>query len=461
MRRAVLPVLPGRQERENDAGVGNGEPGPAILRQDRGMDAPTLFSPADVGPMRLDHRVVMAPMTRIRADAATLAPDDLTAHYYAQRASEGGLLISEAVHVSPEGTPTWKIYSRVNEVGGHVPGIWTQAQVAAWRNVTDAVHGRGGRIFCQLLHAGRVAQPEMGAHPLARGWDAPPVSASAAAIQAAAEAGNHYNWDKDARPPRALETREIPRLTGDYVRAAQNAMEAGFDGVELHGAHGYLIEQFLNDGVNRREDAYGGSVANRCRLLFGIVAALIQTVGEGRVSVRLSPTHPEPETGLSKQVYFGVSDSDPAALYTHAVAGLNDYPLAYLMLTEPRVGGLSEAAERETAFAHPLANIPYRAVYHGTLIGAGGFTPATARAAVAEGHYDLIAFGRWFISNPDLPARIRAGTPLTVYERRTFYGSGAEGYTDYPRTGEAPGRYRQMPQERIGASLASARGERP
>ena len=424
------------------------------------MTPSALFTPCPVGPLDLSHRVVLAPLTRIRADEATLAPTALTAEYYAQRASSGGLLITEAVHISPEATPTWAIYPRVAEVGGRVPGIWSAAQVAGWRDVTDAVHAKGGRIFCQLLHAGRVAQPVADPHPVLQeaGKPQPPVSASATPIEASDEAGNHYNFDAGAVPPRALEAEEIPRLIGDYVKAAENALAAGFDGVELHAAHGYLMEQFLNDGVNRREDRYGGSVENRCRVLFEVVEALIGAVGEGRVSVRLSPTHLDPETGQSGQVYFGVRDSDPVAVYAHAVAGLNAYPLAYLMLTEPRVGGLSQRPEEEEAYRHPLANAPYRALYHGTLIGAGGFTPATAAQAVESGAYDLIAFGRWFLANPDLPERIRQGAPLNVYERATFYGAGAEGYTGYPAMGQT-GRYRQMAQDRIGASLATARKE--
>ena len=421
------------------------------------MENAALFNPARIGGAVLAHRVVMAPMTRIRADAATLAPDGLTAQYYAQRASAGGLLISEAVHISPEATPTWTIYPRVAQMGGHVPGIWTGAQVAAWRGVTRAVHDRGGRMFCQLLHAGRVAQPDGEGHPLlcAPGAPQPPVSASAIPIEASVEAGNQYNWDKGAVPPRALPTGEIPRLIADYVQAARNAMEAGFDGVELHAAHGYLIEQFLNDGVNRRTDSYGGSIENRCRLLFELVDALIGAVGEGRVAVRLSPTHIDPVSGQSRQVYFGVRDSDPEALYAYAVAGLNVYPLAYLLLTEPRVGGLSQPPEEEDAYRHPLANAPYRDLFHGPLIGAGGFTPRTAVEAIESGAYDMIAFGRWFLANPDLPERLREGAPLNVYARRTFYGRGAEGYTDYP-TWDRPGDVRQMPQHLIGATLATS-----
>ncbi len=414
-----------------------------------------FFTPLKVGTLTLAHRIVMAPMTRIRADEATFAPDDLTALYYEQRASEGGLLITEAVHISPEATPIWTIYQRVTEKGGQVPGLWTTQQMLAWRKVVQRVHAKGGRIFCQLLHTGRVAQPDIALHPFVKDTDAPlpPVSSSNRGIDASDEQGNQYNWDKPSSPPRALATHEVARVIGDYVHAARLAHQAGFDGVELHAAHGYLIEQFLNDGVNDRTDAYGGTVANRCRLLKEIVAALVAELGDGRVSVRLSPTHIDPETGQSRQTYFGVGDSAPEVLYAHAVEAMNAYPLAYLMLTEPRVGGLSDAPEQERAYAYPVANADYREMYDGVLIGAGGFTPATARAAISMGIYDAIAFGRWFISNPDLPARLKAGIDLTVYERATFYGAGSEGYTDYPTLNAPLGRYRQVAQHDIGVRL--------
>ncbi|WP_120499504.1 alkene reductase [Roseovarius sp. EL26] len=427
------------------------------------MSTTHLFKPITIGKIALNHRMVLAPMTRIRADEATLAPTDLTTLYYAQRASQGGLLITEAVHISPEATPVWSIYPRVADVGGHVPGIWTKAQVQAWKTVVDGVHARGGRIFCQLLHTGRVAQPEIGKHPLVAGTDAPlpPVSSSATEIKSSTEEGNQYNWDQGATPPRALPESEIQRVIQDYAHAARNAIEAGFDGIELHAAHGYLVEQFLNNGVNQRTDCYGGSIENRCRLLFEIIQTLTDVMGRDRVGVRLSPTHIDPNTGQSKQVYFGVRDSDPDALYSAAVVGLNDYPLAYLMLTEPRVGGLNDKAEEERAYQHPLSNRPYRDLYKGTLIGAGGFTPTTAAQAVQDGAYDLIAFGRWFLANPDLPDRIRQNTPLNIYERTTFYGAGAEGYTDYPTISQPRGRFQQMNQTQIGATLATRKKRTP
>ena len=420
--------------------------------------AKTLFSAFNLGEIPLDHRIVLAPMTRIRANTQTLAPNELTSTYYAQRASKGGLLITEATHISPEATPVWSIYPAVRKFAGHVPGIWTNEQTTRWQNVVDAVHRRGGKIICQLLHAGRVAQPIIADHPLVKnsGLPLPSVSSSAIEISAENEVDNQYNWDQHSVTPRALSTDELPRVIDDYRCAAVNAQRAGFDGIELHAAHGYLIDQFICDGVNHRNDRYGGSIDNRCRLLFEVVDALIGVFGQGRVGVRLSPLAIDEESGLQTQTYFGVSCSDPVTIYSKAIQGMNDYPLAYLMLTEPRVGGLSLAPENETAYLHPLRNRCYREIYKGSLIGAGGFTPATAAQAINEDVYDLIAFGRWFLSNPDLPERIKFGQPLNVYERETFYGGDATGYTDYPSLKNIQHndthRYDLMDQSTIGAN---------
>ena len=398
-------------------------------------------------------------MTRTRATYATLAPSEQTALYYGQRASPGGLLITEATHISPEATPIWTIYSAVRDDGGHVPGIWTAAQTEAWRAVTTAVHAKGGLISCQLLHAGRVAQPGIGEHPLVLGTDAPlpSVCSSATALVPGQDTGD-YNWDQAAALPRALGTDEIARVVDDYRRAARNADQAGFDYVELHAAHGYLVEQFLCDGINRREDRYGGSIGNRCRFLFEVVAALIAELGPGRVGVRISPTSVDPSTGKLYQMYFGAFSSDAERLYDYAVAGLNDFPLAYLMLTEPRVGALSVAPEGDGSHAQPLRNKRFRELYRGMLVGAGGFTPQTAAVAARDGIYDLVAFGRWFIANPDLPERLRAGSPLNVYDRKTFYGAGPKGYVDYPdwsRIGDPLfGAYPLIEQSQIGTSLS-------
>ena len=419
---------------------------------------PSLFRPCSVGGRPLAHRVVLAPMTRTRATYATLAPSEQTALYYGQRASPGGLLITEATHISPEATPVWTIYSAVRDDGGHVPGIWTAAQTEAWRAVTTAVHAKGGLISCQLLHAGRVAQPGIGEHPLVSGTDAPlpSVCSSETALVPGRDAGD-YNWDQAAALPRALATEEIGRVVDDYRRAARNADQAGFDYVELHAAHGYLVEQFLCDGINHREDRYGGSIGNRCRFLFEVVAALVAELGAGRVGVRLSPTSVDPATGKLYQMYFGAFSSDAESLYDHAVTGLNDFPLAYLMLTEPRVGALSVTPEADGSPAKPLRNRRFRELYRGMLVGAGGFTPRTAAAAVTDGIYDLVAFGRWFLANPDLPDRLRVGSPLNVYDRKTFYGAGPKGYVDYPdwqQIGDPLfGAYSLIEQSQIGASL--------
>jgi len=424
------------------------------------MSKPTLFHALSIGANKLAHRVVLAPMTRTRADEASLAPTPLMAKYYAQRASMGGLLITEATHISPEATPTWTIYSAVRDRGGHVPGIWTDAQVEAWGQVTKAVHAKGSLISCQLLHTGRVAQPGIGDHPLVKGTGAPlpSVSSSATLLQIGQDEGD-YNWDQSAAKPRALGTDEIARVIEDYRHAARNAERAGFDFIELHAAHGYLVEQFLCDGINKRTDQYGGGIENRCRFLFEIVAALVAELGPDRVGVRLSPTSIDPATGKLYQMYFGAISSDAEALYAHAVSGLNNFPLAYLMLTEPRVGALSVDPEDDPSTKHPLRNAGFRALYNGTLIGAGGFTPRSAKDAVERGFYDMIAFGRWFLSTPDLPERLRTGAPLNKYDRTTFYGGGAQGYTDYPELASVGNLqfvgYDLMAQSDIGVTLST------
>ncbi len=416
-----------------------------------------------MGAFNLEHRVVLAPMTRTRALSETLAPSEMNARYYAQRASPGGLLITEATHISPEATPVWTIYSAVREKGGHVPGIWTKEQALGWKRVTREVHRKGAKISCQLLHTGRIAQPGIGDHPIVKGKDfpLPPVSSSAVPLVAKTEKGD-YNWDQPAATPKALSKDEIARVCRDYQHAANNALRAGFDYVELHAAHGYLIDQFLCDGVNQRTDEYGGSIENRCRILFEVVAALVETVGEGRVGVRLSPTALDPETGAQSQTYFDATCSDPERTYSHAIKGLNRFPLAYLLLTEPRVGGLSSMPEDDKAYTHPLSNAMFRELFQGVLIGAGGFTPINAEKAVADGFYDMIAFGRWFLANPDLPERLRFGKPLNVYDRDTFYGGGEQGYVDYPKwnqlaQGSAMAKYRLMEQDQIGTSLSRAK----
>ena len=293
------------------------------------------------------------------------------------------------------------------------------------------MHAKGGLIVAQLWHTGRISQPSFGEHPLlkASGRPLPSVSASAA-VMAHPRTGKPlrtatYAGVEECAVPRALGTGEVARVVEDYRHAARTALRAGFDGVELHAAHGYLVDQFLQDGVNQRTDRYGGTVANRCRFLFEAVEALCGVMGPGRVGVRLSPTTIDPATGRQSQVYFAAQCSDPDAVYAHAVSGLNAHPLAYLLLTEPRWSGRDDGDfATDKGFSQPLSNHKYREMFDGTLMAAGGFTPASAAAAIRDGHYDMVAFGRWFISNPDLPARIRSGGDLNVYQRDTFCEDG-------------------------------------
>ncbi len=253
-----------------------------------------LFTSYQVGKQNLDHRIVLAPMSRYRC-TPEMAPDELTVAYYSQRASQGGLVITEATHINPEGTPIWNIYPAIRDHGGEAPGIWTDGQTEAYRKVVNAVHAKGAYISCQLQHCGRVAQDDIKDHPLVKGSGQPigPVSSSAVPITVTPEEDNQYNWDQPSSPPRALDVNEITRVCGDYAYAASNAMKAGFDYVELHAGHGYLVNQFLCDSVNQRTDQYGGSIENRCRFLYQVVAAMVDVVGPGRVGVRLSPTFKE------------------------------------------------------------------------------------------------------------------------------------------------------------------------
>ena len=368
------------------------------------MNLPHLFSPLQVGPYRLQHRVVMAPLTRMRADRSSFAPRALNAEYYAQRATPGGLLIAEAspVMVTGRGNPG-------------TPGIYSDAQIAGWRGVVDAVHAKGGLIFLQLWHVGRVS------HSSFQPGGALPVAPSAVAITgngmlAMTADGKMVPYET----PRALETEEVGQVVEAFRQAAVNAKQAGFDGVEIHGANGYLLEQFLQSHINLRTDQYGGSIENRARLLLEITQAAIEVWGKNRVGVRLSPY------GIAN----GSGEADPMPLYTHVVKALDALGLAYLHFIEPRSSGAGRA---EVNWQNvPSAMVLFRPIWRGVLISAGGFTGETAEAAIAQGHADAIAFGRIFISNPDLPSRLRNGFPLTPYNRATFYGGEAAGYTDYP-----------------------------
>ena len=368
------------------------------------MIFPHLFSPLQVGPYRLAHRVVMAPLTRMRADRSSFVPRPLNAEYYAQRATPGGLLIAEAtpVMMAGRGNPG-------------VPGIYSQAQIEGWRGVVDAVHAKGGLIFLQLWHVGRVS------HSSFQPGGALPVAPSAVPITgegmlAMTSDGKMVPYET----PRALETEEVDQVVEAFRQAAVNAKQAGFDGVEIHGANGYLLEQFLQSHTNLRTDKYGGSIENRARLLLEITQAVIAVWGANRVGVRLSPY------GVAN----GSGEAEPMPLYSHVVKALDQLGLAYLHFIEPRSSGAGRA---EVNWQNvPSAMVLFRPLWRGVLIAAGGFTGETAEAAVAQGHADAIAFGRIFISNPDLPQRLQHGFPLTPYNRATFYGGEAAGYTDYP-----------------------------
>src|SRR5689334_6647462 len=367
------------------------------------MNFPHLFSPLKVGPYQLKHRVMLAPLTRMRASKPSLAPRPLNAEYYAQRATEGGLLIAEASPV---------IASGFGSPG--VPGIYTDAQVEGWRAVVNAVHAKGGVIFLQLWHVGRVS------HSSFQPGGVLPVAPSAVAIPEEFKTSTADGKIVPYETPRALETDEIPGIVEAYRQAARNALAAGFDGVEIHGANGYLVEQFLQSCSNQRTDGYGGSIPNRVRFLMEVTQAAIDVWGASRVGLRLSPY------GIAN----GSGEADPMPLYKYAIEQLNPLGLAYLHFIEPRSSGAGRAEVNWQGV--PSAMVLYRPIWKGVLITAGGFTGEAAEAALAEGHADAIAFGRIFISNPDLPNRLRHGYPLTPYNRKTFYGGDVEGYTDYP-----------------------------
>ncbi|PSM49942.1 alkene reductase [Chroococcidiopsis sp. CCALA 051] len=356
-----------------------------------------LFSPVRLGRYELPNRMVMAPLTRNRAGEGNV-PRELNAEYYAQRVS-AGLIITEATQVSPQGL-------------GYpfTPGIHSQEQVEGWRLVTKAVHDRGGKIFLQLWHVGRISHPDLqvdGALPVAPSAIAPSEGMAAT-----------YEGEKPYVTPRALETAEIPGIVEQYRQGAKNALAAGFDGVEIHSANGYLLDQFLHDGSNHRTDEYGGSIENRARLLMEVTEAVVSVWGADRVGVRLSPS------GTFGSVY----DSDLKALFTYVVDALNQFELAYLHLVEPRVAG-NETVENPTS---ELSSKYFRPIYKGTLISAGGYDRESGNAVLASRDADLVAYGRLFISNPDLPQRFALNAQLNPYDRSSFYGGDKRGYTDYP-----------------------------
>ncbi len=358
------------------------------------MTTQKLFTPIAVGAIDAPNRVVMAPLTRNRARHSDDSPHALHAEYYAQRAS-AGLLITEATQISPEG----KGYA-------WTPGIYSDAQVAGWQAVTGAVHARGGRIVLQLWHVGRVSHTS-----LQPGGQAP-VAPSAVAAESKTFDGNGF---VATSVPRALELAEIPRVIADFRKAAENAKVAGFDGVEVHGANGYLLDQFLRDGSNHRSDAYGGPIENRARLMFEVTEAVAAVFGADRVGVRLSPF-----SGAN-----GVADSDPMALFGHVIDRLDTLGLAYLHMVEGQTGGPRDLPEGQSIAA-------LRARFRGVYIANNGYTRSMALDAVESGAADMVAFGKPYIANPDLVERLAADAPLNEPDQATFYGGGAEGYTDYP-----------------------------
>ena len=364
------------------------------------MPSTKLFTPLQIGKLHLSHRIVMAPLTRMRADPATRAPRPLNVEYYAQRASDGGLIIAEASQVSQQG-----------QGAPATPGIYSDAQILGWRAITDAVHSKGGLIWLQLWHMGRVS------HSSHQPGGELPVGPSAIAAQGQATTPD---WQRvPFEVPRALQLSEFAGLIETYAQAARNAMTAGFDGVEIHGANGYLLEQFLHNGSNHRTDKYGGSVENRSRLLLDVAEAVVGVWGGDRVGVRLSP--------------FGIANSSgddaPAPLYATLLPALAALGVGTLHLIEPRASGSGQADVDHKGL--PSASEMFRPLWPGVLIAAGNYQPDTAAAAVDAGHADAIAFGRWFIANPDLPERLRSGAALNPYHRPTFYGGEAVGYTDY------------------------------
>ncbi len=365
------------------------------------MSLPTLFSPMQIGRYQLAHRVVMAPLTRMRAESGNV-PNRLAPIYYGQRASAGGLIIAEASQVTPfgQGYPS-------------TPGIYSEAQVAGWQLVTQAVHAKGGIMFLQLWHVGRSS------HSSLLPGGVLPVAPSAIAITTGQAITARWKM-VPYETPHALTLEEIPSIIEAYREGARNALIAGFDGVEVHGANGYLLEQFLHDRSNHRTDSYGGSIENRCRLILEVTEAVIEECGADRVGVRLSPFG----------TYNDVGDSDPIKLYSYLLERLNRLGVAYVSLIEARAGaGMDIQTPRSVAQLHPFCTRP--------VIVAGGFTGVSAEAALREGWADAIAFGRHFIANPDLPERLRIGAALNHYDRATFYGGSAAGYIDYPTLEES------------------------
>ncbi len=352
-----------------------------------------LFTSLKLGPIQLKNRIVMAPMTRNRAGEGNV-PTALHAQHYSQRAT-GGLIVTCGSQVAPAGV-------------GYpaTPGIHSQKQIEGWKEVTDAVHGKGGLIFLQLWHVGRIS------HPSLQPDGQLPVAPSA--IRPAGQAFT-YEGLQDFVTPRALETGEIADLVNEFRTATQNALSAGFDGVEIHGANGYIVDQFLRDGTNHRTDEYGGSMENRTRFLLEVVDAVTGVWGSDRVGVRISPVNS----------FNDMSDSDPQATFNYVAGALSGLGLAYLHVVEAVIGDT-------LSFDQSFDFTQVRDAFGGTYIANGGYTGQRAESALSEGRADLVSFGALYLANPDLPERLRQGGPYNEPNQDTFYGGGIEGYTDYP-----------------------------
>jgi N-ethylmaleimide reductase len=361
------------------------------------MASTDLFTPFQLGPLSLPNRIVMAPMTRNRAGEGNV-PTALNVEYYRQRAS-AGLIVTEATQVSPQG---------VGYPG--TPGIHTDAQVAGWRQVTDAVHRAGGRIFLQLWHVGRISHPSLQPDGVL------PVAPSAIAAEGEAFTAS---GPQAFVVPRALETAEIPGVVAQFEEGARHALAAGFDGVEIHGANGYLLDQFAKDGTNKRTDSYGGSIENRAKLMLEVSKAVAGVAGAERTGIRISPVTPAND----------VSDSNPQPLFDYIVEGLSALKLTYIHVIEGATGGPRDNA--------PFDYASLRKRFGGAYVANNGYDFDLATKVLEAGAADLIAFGKPFISNPDLVERLKKGAPLNEWDKATFYGGGAKGYTDYPTLGAA------------------------
>lgn len=355
-----------------------------------------LFSPLDFARTSLLHRVVHAPLTRLRANPDD-SVSDMMIEYYTQRASDGGLIITESAHVS---------YESRGYIGA--PGIYEKHHVQGWKKVTDAVHGKGGRIFMQIAHDGRQSHVDLSNGKL-------PVAPSVVPFEG--QAFTKKGW-VPVSPHRALNIEEIPGIVEQFRKSAAFALEAGFDGVELHNANGYFADTFLQDGTNKRTDRYGGSLENRIRLPLELVEAFISVWGADRVGVRISPSGK----------WGAISDSDPKATFGYYVSELNKLGLAYLHIIEPRVMGTETISEEQ----QPVAAELLRKIFKGKIIAAGGFDLNGAEDILQKGDADLVAFGRFFTSNPDLPERFRLNLPLTPYYRDAFWGGDERWYIDFP-----------------------------